>query len=66
MLDNMTDGLFDIIEAKLFRLHDDFDPELKAKYIERINKSSVKPTQIWQLIYDQRQLYRNVKDLYNT
>ena len=28
MLDNMADGYLDIIESKLFDLHDDFDPSI--------------------------------------
>ena len=31
MLDNFTDGLLDILEAKLLRITDDFEPELLAK-----------------------------------
>jgi Tubulin-tyrosine ligase family len=35
MLDCMTDGLLDTIEAKLLKIHDDFDGELLKSMKER-------------------------------
>ena len=35
LLDNMTEGLLDSIEAKLLKLTDDFDPDLLSKLRER-------------------------------
>ena len=35
MLDDMTDGLFDIVERKLLKISDDFDLEFLQKVNER-------------------------------
>jgi len=41
MLDNFTDGLLDILEAKLLRITDDFEPELLAK-MRNVNGTNTK------------------------
>jgi hypothetical protein len=35
MLDNFTDGLLDILEAKMLRMHEDFEGDLFQKMKER-------------------------------
>ena len=60
MLDNFTDGLLNMIEAKLLRGCEDYDTELKAEMRDRSNRTS-SGRQKWQIIYDQRndpQYYR--------
>lgn len=54
MLDNMTDGLLDRIEAKLLRLTEDFEPDLLSKIKERLGSEQMVRKQRWELLYDQR------------
>ena len=62
MLDSMTEGLLDTIEAKILRLHEDFEPDLlKAVRDRQTKKKEVTPEKDppkslhqWDLIYDQR------------
>lgn len=53
MLDNMSEGLLDAIEAKILRLHDDFEPELLKALRDKQNGGK-EATQRWDVIYDQR------------
>jgi tubulin monoglycylase TTLL3/8 len=56
MLDCMTEGMLDAIEAKLLRIHDDFDHELQKGMKDRVASSNaVKRKYRWELIYDQKQ-----------
>lgn len=55
MLDNMTDGLLDTIEAKILKIHEDFETDTIKTIKERQTASqNIKRTQNWDLIYDQR------------
>jgi tubulin monoglycylase TTLL3/8 len=55
LLDNMTEGLLDAIEAKMLRIHEDFDPELLKRMRENACGSKNKDrNQKWELVYDQR------------
>ena len=51
MLDSMTEGLLDSIEAKLLRLTEDFDPELLSKLKERLGLISDRKHK-WELVHD--------------
>jgi hypothetical protein len=53
MLDNFTDGLLDILESRLLRLHEDFDPELLNNMRDRLASAPLRK-QRWEIIYDQR------------
>ena len=51
MLDSMTEGLLDSIEAKLLRLTEDFDPELLSKLKERLGLI-IDRKHKWELVHD--------------
>lgn len=51
MLDNFTDGLLNMIEGKLLRGCEDYDPDLRAEMKERAGRPPA-GKQKWELIYD--------------
>jgi len=61
MLDRMADGLFDLLERRIYKVTDDFKGELRA-YLRRKRKAPLE-TNDWKLIYDQTSQQENYVNL---
>ena len=61
MLDRMADGLFDLLERRIYKVTDDFKGDLRA-YLRRKKKAPLE-TNDWKLIYDQTSQQENYVNL---
>ncbi|CDW71356.1 tubulin-tyrosine ligase family protein [Stylonychia lemnae] len=58
MLDDMTDGLFKILETRLLKINDDYDQDLKARLMQSQLQSQQQKVHTWDLIYKQKEIYQ--------
>lgn len=58
----MADGLFDLLEKRIYKVTDDFKGDLKS-YLRRKKNQTLSGSNDWQLIYDQATQSKNYINL---